>query len=126
MSNKELQSMVYFGHDRDDVAVVRRIVSFQNAGINVQGISFNRGDQKHKSNQKWKNLDLGYVKDAKLLNRLLVLMRAVMSIFRNRRMIRQADILYARNLDMFLLAWTAKLFTPFSDAIMVYESSRYT
>jgi succinoglycan biosynthesis protein ExoL len=122
MSNKELQSMVYFGHDRDDVAVVRRIVSFQKAGLNVQGITFNRGNQKDKSSHKWKNLDLGYVKDAKLLNRLLVLMRAVMGVFRNRKMIRQTDILYARNLDMFLLAWTAKLFTPFSNVIMVYES----
>ncbi len=115
------QHLIYFGHNRDDVALIRRITSFMDAGAKVTAFTFRRDGAKKESPTKWENIDLGYVEHAKPGARLLVMLKTLGYIIQNRRIIKQADIIYARNLDIFILAWFAKLLTPFSSTIMVYE-----
>ncbi len=115
------QRLIYFGHNRDDVALIRRITSFMDAGVKVTAFTFRRDGAKKESPTKWENIDLGYVEHAKPGARLLVMLKTLGYIIQNRQIIKQADIIYARNLDIFILAWFAKLLTPFSSAIMVYE-----
>lgn len=113
--------LVYFGHNRNDVATIRRIQSLMSNGIDVTGMTFRRDGETGETSSIWKNIDLGYVEHAKLFTRLLVLLKAVIIILNNRSFIKQADILCARNLDMFLLAWLARLFVPMTKIKMVYE-----
>lgn len=115
------QHLIYFGHNRDDVALIRRITSFMDAGIKVTAFTFRRDGAKKESPTKWKNIDLGYVEHAKPGARLVVMLKTLGYIIQNRQVIKQADIIYARNLDIFILAWFAKLLTPLTSTIMVYE-----
>jgi len=118
-----LQSLriVYFGHNRSDAALVRRIKSMRNIGLTVTAFTFRRDGEPEHPGPDWDNIDLGYVEHAKLLRRVVLLASALLRIAHNRSIVRSADIIYARNLDIFMLAWFALLLTIGRNPRVVYE-----
>jgi len=52
---------------------------------------------------------LGRAKDGNLLGRIASIASALLVVWRNRHVIKEADVLIARNLDLLLVAWVTKL-----------------
>lgn len=121
MESGSVNNLVYFGHNRNDVALIRRIRTFLDSELAVTGFTFRRDGESVESPVEWTNIDLGYVEHAKFGQRLLVLTKSLTRILRHRAIIKQADVIYARNLDIYLLAWFARMLVPFKKPVMVYE-----
>lgn len=96
--------IAFFGHDAGDAAVRRRAVAFERAGFGVLGVMPRRGPPKE---TPWPLIDLGQTHDGAYAQR-------VASIFRGARRaarggaLREAGLLYARNLDMLATAALVK------------------
>jgi succinoglycan biosynthesis protein ExoL len=109
--------LIFFGHDAHDAAVQRRIAAFQRAGASVTGFTMRRGPA---FTPGWANVDLGETKDAAFAQRLLALVAAARRLSPHKAALTEADIFYARNLDMALLAKWAKKMSG-ARAKIVYE-----
>ena len=107
MSGNSKPRIAYFGHNRRDTAFTRRIHSFLDAGIDVATFTFRRDGEPKSPGPAWENTDLGHIEHANFFRRVGVYLRALQSIIRNRESIRGADVIYARNLDIFLFALLA-------------------
>ncbi len=112
-----LAELVFFGHDAHDPAVQRRIAAFAHAGARVRAFTMRRGPA---FAPPWDNIDLGETRDAGFVQRLGALWRARPVLQAHREALRAADVLYARNLDMLMLARWAKRMSG-SSARLVYE-----
>jgi succinoglycan biosynthesis protein ExoL len=109
--------VAFFAHDALDAAVQRRIVSFKAAGANVLGFTMRRGSA---VDTPWENIDLGLTQDAAFVQRLAAMLRAIPALVKHRARLAAADVIYARNLDMLLLAQLAKWLAG-ARANLVYE-----
>jgi len=110
----------YFGQDCTDSAVIRRVTALQAAGMAVLGFTFRRRKFNRDYVPTWDDVALGETRDRDYLGRLVKLVKAVGIIAAHRRRLRAARILYARNIDMALLAWFAKIVSR-SRGRLVYE-----
>lgn len=96
--------VAFFGHDAADAAVRRRVQGFHDDDVTVTGFMMRRGDP---FDTNWMNVDLGRTFDGDYVQR-------IRSIFTGARraaqsdLLREADIIYARNLDMLATAFLAK------------------
>lgn len=114
--------LVFFAHNRRDTAFVRRVRSFLRAGVDVTTFTFRRDGEPAEPGPAWPNVDLGHIEHARFAERALVYARTLITLFRNRKAIAAADIIYARNLDIFLLAWLARRMASWRPAsTLVYE-----
>lgn len=117
----DLQGTVaFFGHDWAESTVVKRIRAFSGLGLRVVGFSFRRDKFARDFRPFWDNVHLGTTQDRNYLKRLPALLRALPRVLRHRRTLREADFLYARNIDMGALALAAKLLSG-ATAPLVYE-----
>ncbi len=114
-------NLVYFGHNRNDAASIRRIESFIDIGIKVTSYMFHRNAEPNNPEPHWQNIDLGYVEHAKLLARIKTLFVAVIKTLRYKKYLYETDIVYARNLDMALLAWLSMSLVRRKPLHLVYE-----
>jgi len=112
-----LPQIIFFGHDAHDAAVQRRIASFARAGASLTAFTMRRGAA---FDPPWANIDLGETRDADFAQRLAALARARAILARHKPQLAAADIFYARNLDMLLLATQAKKMSG-ARAKIVYE-----
>jgi succinoglycan biosynthesis protein ExoL len=112
-----LANLIFFGHDAHDAAVQRRIASFVRAGADVIGFTMRRGAP---LDLPWRNVDLGETRDAAFAHRLGALAAAARVLSSHRNLLAEADVFYARNLDMLTLAAWAKRASR-SRAHIVYE-----
>jgi len=112
-----LPQVIFFGHDAHDAAVQRRIASFVRAGAALIGATMRRGAA---IETPWDNIDLGETRDADFAQRLAALARGRTILARHKALLAAADIFYARNLDMLLLATQAKSMSS-ARAKIVYE-----
>ena len=112
--------MAYFGHDRTDSKVISRIEHLQRLGYQVLGLTYHRVkfNREHKPN--WENINLGATEDYAYLQRLKSLLSGVRKVFRERRRLADVDFVFARNIDMALLALAARLITG-NRAPIAYE-----
>ncbi len=110
-------NLIFFGHDARDAAVQRRIAALEHAGADVLACTMRRGSP---LTTAWRNVDLGETRDAAFLQRLFVLSRARSILSAHKAELADAEIFYARNLDMALLARWAKKMSG-SRAAIVYE-----
>ena len=99
---------VYLGQDCTDSAVIRRIASFEAAGLRVLGLTFRRRKFNAGFEPDWANVDLGTTVDRNYLARIPRLLGACRRILRARRRLRPAAFFYARNIDQGLLALWAR------------------
>lgn len=109
--------LIFFGHDAYDAAVARRIAGFVRAGAVVSGFTMRRGEA---FEAPWPNVDLGPTRDAAFAQRLAAIARASSILRDHKAQLAGAEIFYARNLDMLLLAARAKSMSR-SRARLIYE-----
>lgn len=118
--NNQTIQLAFFGHNRKDAAIIRRAESFLDAGVDVTGFMFRRDGEPLTPGPAWKNVDLGMVEHCKHLQRIYTMLRALWQIFSHRALLRQMDIIYARNIDLILLAFMGLLFSRTRPKV-VYE-----
>lgn len=110
--------IAFFGHDASDAAVRRRVRAFQDDGVRVTGFMMRRNDC---SAAQWENIDLGQTHDGAFLQRVRQVFAGAAIAAGHRDTLAEADVIYARNLDMLICAFLArrkaKLDTP-----VIYES----
>ncbi len=111
---------VYFGGDATNPTLILRIDSLLAAGVDVTAFTFRRAKFNTAFQPTWRNVHLGDTSDRNYVVRLLPLLRACRVIARHRKAFDGVDFLYARMLDMVLLALFAKLWFRL-DAKIVYE-----
>lgn len=113
-------TVAFFGHDWAESTVIKRIRAFSGLGFEVLGFNFRRAKFDKGLRPFWENVHLGMTQDRAYGQRLLALVKALPSVLKRRRDLREAAFFYARNIDMCALAWAAKRLTG-SSAPLVYE-----
>jgi succinoglycan biosynthesis protein ExoL len=113
--------IAFFGHDANESTVIKRANAFQANGARVVGFMFRRVRRGPAHEPAWEHVDLGVTRDLNYLRRLPKLIGALAKCAAKRSLLRQCDIIYARNFDMLLLGLAAKWVTG-SQAIVVYEA----
>jgi succinoglycan biosynthesis protein ExoL len=111
---------VYFGGDATNPTLILRINSFLAAGVDITAFTFRRSKFNTAFQPTWRNIHLGETTDRKYPLRIVPLVRACLTITRNRQAFDGAEFIYARMLDLVLLALFAKLWFRL-DAKIVYE-----
>jgi len=77
----------------------------------VFALTFHRVKFNRNYKPAWDNVDLGRTSDYAYLHRLLSLLKGAFRLFPHRRHMANADFIFARNIDMVLLALFARLIT---------------
>jgi hypothetical protein len=98
----------YFVHDLSDPAVVRRVQMLQAGGADVVLFGFRRTREPITSVAGAPALDLGRTHNARLLSRAYSVLRALVLIRRWSGRVEGADAILARNLEMLLVAHSAR------------------
>ncbi len=111
---------VYFGGDLTNPTLILRVSSFRSAGIDVSSFTFRRRKFNTAFQPNWKNFHLGYTSDRKYSARVFAILRACWVVARNRAAFKGADFLYARMIDMALVAQFAKWWFGLQ-AKLIYE-----
>lgn len=112
--------LAFFGHDARESTVRKRVAAFRRNGLEVVTCTYLRRAPEPSEPPDAANIHLGVTRDRNYMLRLLKLVAAVPRIVAHRQRIRDADIIYARNLDMLLLAAAARLVSR-SRAQLIYE-----
>lgn len=112
--------LVYLAPDCTDAAVKKRVHGFETLGHEVICFSFRRNRYNIGEIPVWTNVELGESRERRIASRIIALLRALFLIYPHRRSWRRATVLYARNLDLALLALLGKVLTR-SPAPMIYE-----
>lgn len=121
MSETESKDRVaYFGHDRTDSKVISRIEHLQRLGYEVFGLTYHRVKFNREHEPDWENVDLGVTADYAYARRLKSLVSGALRLFRRRRRLADVDVIFARNIDMALLALFGRLVSG-SRAPIAYE-----
>ena len=110
--------IAFFGHDAADAAIRRRVQGFRDDGLDVTGFMMRRHD---KVNVDWENIDLGRTFDAAYFQRIRAIFLGARKAAAKRERLAQADIIYARNLDMLATALLAKRFAGLKTPV-IYEA----
>lgn len=101
-------SIAFFGHDSAESTVIKRARAFAANGARVTGFMFHREREGRSWAPDWPNIDLGTTVDRNYIVRLPKLLLGVARAVRQRALLRRSDVIYARNLDMLLIAVLAK------------------
>lgn len=97
--------IAFFGHDVTDAAIRRRVKSFQDDGLDVQGFMMRRRES---GTVDWPNTDLGETRDGAFIQRFRSIFSGASKAAAKADTLRRADVIYARNLDMLATAFLTK------------------
>jgi succinoglycan biosynthesis protein ExoL len=111
--------VAFFGHDSNEPTVIKRMSAFAAAGARVVAFTFTR-DRGAEPASRFENVHLGFTRDRNYLRRLPGLIWGLLVALGKVRTLRRANVIYARNIDMALIAVFAKLLSG-SRAILAYE-----
>lgn len=112
--------VAYFGHDRTDSKVISRITRLQRLGYKVLGLTYHRVKFNRKYKPSWENIDLGVTADYAYAQRIQSLFGGLLQLVRERRQMADVDFVFARNIDMVVLALFSRLITG-NRAPIAYE-----
>ena len=110
--------IAFFGHDATDAAVRRRVRGFQDDGMPVTGFMMRRRDDVVPD---WDNIDLGLTRDGAFVQRIRQIFAGARIAARHRDKLAEANVIYARNLDMLACAFLAKRHARLATPV-IYES----
>lgn len=113
-----MAAVAFFGHDAHDAAFRRRAESLIAAGARLTSFTMRRGPVRALG---WRNVDLGETRDAAFAQRLGALAAGMWPTLQRADALREAEVIWARNLDMASLALTARALAG-SSARFVYEA----
>jgi len=114
------ERIIYLAPDCTDNAVKKRAHGFIRFGHELLSFSFRRDRYNVGWIPDWPDIELGKSEERRLASRASASARALWIVFRERRSWRKATLVYARNLDLALLALIGKLLTR-CRASLVYE-----
>jgi succinoglycan biosynthesis protein ExoL len=107
------QELVLFTPDVTDVSTSKRAQAFSEYGFRLTVFGFRRDRYNQGYEPGWPYVALGRTEDGKYRQRLHALLACIPAIIVNRRHLRNAAVIYARNIDQLLLALLARmLFAP--------------
>lgn len=112
--------VVFFSPDVTDVSTIKRADEFIDRGFVLTVLGFRRSRYNRDYQPRWRYFELGRTADGNYLKRLVLLLFSFVVIFRARGHLRNADWLYARNLDQLLLALLSRALFR-SRARLIYE-----
>ena len=112
--------VAYFGHDRTDSKVISRIENLQRLGYKVFGLTYHRVKFNRTHDPDWENVDLGATADYAYMQRIKSLVKGAVRLFGQRKRLASVDFMFARNIDMALLALFGRLVSG-SRAPIAYE-----
>ncbi len=118
---EQAKTVVVFAYDSGDAAQARRIRSLIDLGHRVKVYSFRRRNGSSDFKTDFDNVHLGWTHHGRLGERMVLILGAMLRMFLHRRIVGQADIILARNLDMLAVAWVAKVISGARTAPLVYE-----
>ncbi len=113
-------TIVYLAPDCTDSAVKKRAHGFLRLGHELACFSFRRNRYQVGFAPDWPNIEFGTSEERRLVSRVFASLWALRVIFAHRKVWRRASVLYARNLDLALLALIGRIVT-WSRAPLVYE-----
>ncbi|RUO99113.1 hypothetical protein [Hyphomicrobium sp.] len=111
---------VYFGGDITNPTVILRIRSFLTAGLNATSFTFRRRKFNADFQPTWPNIHLGETVDRRYSRRFFSIIRGCWIVAQNRSEFEGVDFLYARMIDMALIAQFAKWWFRL-DAKLIYD-----
>lgn len=120
LESESRDRVAYFGHDRTDSKVISRIEHLQRLGYKVFGLTYHRIKFNRKHEPAWENVDLGVTADYAYLQRVRSLLSGALRLIGQRRRLADVDFVFARNIDMALLALFSRLLTG-NRAPIAYE-----
>ncbi|MEL7105804.1 MAG: glycosyltransferase [Pseudomonadota bacterium] len=97
------------------------MASLLQLGHQVTSLSFRRGNMATDFVPTWPNVDLGHMPNQQFLKRIMCLLRALPRVVLNIGALRDADILIARNFDLLVLAWFARVCLIGRRPKLIYE-----
>ncbi|MDE1145956.1 MAG: hypothetical protein PW843_04945 [Azospirillaceae bacterium] len=112
--------LIFLTQDITDVSTIKRVREFLDNGLPVLVLGFERERYNSGYRPPWRHVLLGRTVDGKYIHRAQALLGALKVIFRERRRLTDATVLYARNIDQLLLALVMRLFIS-RRAELVYE-----
>src|SRR5258707_14976038 len=101
--------LAFFGPDVPEAGTRARAEQFIDHGSDVTVFGFRRKRYNMAYQPEWPHVQLGNTADGKYWQRLRALAGAFPRLFANRRILKQATVFYARNIDQLLLALLARL-----------------
>lgn len=112
--------IAYFAHDLSDAAVARRVLMLRTGGAELQILGFRRSQSPVLSLQGIPTLDLGRTSEGKFSSRVALIVFYSLFGTAVAKRVKGADVIIARNLEMFILALAARFWSG-SRARLVYE-----
>jgi len=112
--------ILYFAHDLNDTAIARRVRMLHMGGAEVKLIGFHRGLIPAPEIEGVVPVVLGRTYDDRLRQRAIQVVRRTLDAGRWRKLIRWADVLLARNLEMSVIANAARNWVRTSTPL-IYE-----
>ena len=116
MSFPARPTLLLFAHERGDARVRKRLQAFLDLGWRVVGLTFHRQRTGRDPEIFWENIHLGTTYDRRYLQRLMAILRGMLTLWKNRALFDEATVLYAINADNGWLAligrWMAGRKTP--------------
>lgn len=109
-----------FGPDIDDSTTFKRCARFVDAGFLVTSFTFSRDLMEGRDNASWTSIVLASIRNSFPLHRFALLPVIMTRLLLHRKSFAEANVIYARNLDMALLALFARVIFR-SKALLVYE-----
>lgn len=113
--------LIVFGFDAAEAAQIRRIRSYLSSGFAVQGFTMRRDNMNSDFTPFWPNIHLYDVANESILRRIRAIIGSVLKVAGHRDVLRGADVIVARNLDMLAIAVAARWLTPGEKPPVIYE-----
>lgn len=113
--------LIVFGFDANEAAQIRRIRSYLSSGFEVQGFTMRRDNMNSEFTPFWPNVHLYQVANESILRRIKAILGSVVKVAGHRDLLRGADVIVARNLDMLAIAVAARWLTPGQKPPVIYE-----
>lgn len=113
--------LIVFGFDASEAAQIRRIRSYLSSGFQVQGFTMRRDNMNTDFTPFWPNIHLYDVANESILRRITTIIGSVAKVAGHREVLRGADVIVARNLDMLAIAVAARWLTPGKKPPVIYE-----
>jgi succinoglycan biosynthesis protein ExoL len=101
--------LVLFTPDVTDVSTSKRAQGFLDYGFRLTVFGFRRERYNRTYEPTWPYVALGKTEDGKYRQRVRALLACIPAIVANRRRLRGASVIYARNIDQLLLALLTRL-----------------
>jgi succinoglycan biosynthesis protein ExoL len=112
--------LAFFCPDVTETSTLTRAQQFLDQGYDVTVFGFRRERYNMDYEPAWPHVPLGLTADGKYWHRMRALIGTLPILISRRKLLQQASVFYARNIDQLLLAMLARLIA-FSHAPLAYE-----